>query len=294
MTAAVASVFRTLNAQLLYRQGVINTVLKGPYWLSVYFFKRWIKKARQPLIKTITNYDHDLKIELDLSRTMGASMFWTGFHEFNEMRFLNRYLKPEMTFVDVGANQGEFALFAAKRLPNGQVLAFEPMLLFFQRLNHNVQLNKMRNIRTFKLGLSDRNGEVPIYLNADNQTHHEGLASLFPIDEKNKATEVIALTTLDDVAVHESVVRIDFIKIDVEGSEWAALKGSEQVLKKHRPALMVELNDETAAMASYEVSDMMTWLSALGYEPFQIVKNGLEPLKHRPSFCNAVFLHRNS
>lgn len=293
MTAAVASVFRTLNAQLLYRQGLINVVLKGSYWLSVYFFKRWIKKSRRPQLTIINNYDHDLKIQLDLSKTMGASMYWTGFHEFNEMRFLNRYLKPDMTFVDIGANQGEFALFAAKRLTKGQVLAFEPMSLFFERLHHNIQLNGISNIKTYKLGLSDRNGEVPIYFNADNQINHEGLASLFPINEKNLATEMIALAVLDDVVAREATSRVDFIKIDVEGSEWAVLKGSQQILKKYKPALMVELNDETAAMAGHKVSDMIDWLGAFGYEPYQIVKSGLKPLKERPSFCNAVFLIRN-
>jgi len=240
----------------------------------------------------IDNYDTNLKMQVDLSRTMGASMYWTGFHEFNEMRFLNRYLKEDMTFVDVGANQGEFALFASKRLPRGKVLAFEPMSLFFERLTFNTNLNDITNIRSFALGLSDHSGEVPIYFNADNQLNHEGLASLYPISEKDKTAEVISLATLDDVVASESVGRIDFIKIDVEGSEWAVLRGSQQVLRKDKPALMVELNDETAALAGYKVEDMMKWLKGFGYSPNQIVRNGLEPMKTRPSFCNAVFLAR--
>jgi hypothetical protein len=56
---------------------------------------------------------------------------------------------------------------------------------------------------------------------------------------------------------------------------------------------MVELNDETASMAGYKVSDMIDWLSAFGYAPYQIVKSGLMPLKVRPAFCNAVFLIPN-
>ncbi|MGC1240485.1 MAG: FkbM family methyltransferase, partial [Chryseosolibacter sp.] len=227
---------------------------------------------------------------VDLSKTMGASLYWTGFHEFNVMRFLNRYLKADMTFVDVGANQGEFSLFAAKRLSSGKVLAFEPMSLFFDRLLYNVKLNNMSNIQCFKLGLSDKAGEVPIYFNADNALNHEGLASLFPLDQDDEQKEVITLSLLDEVMGGPSAPRIDFIKVDVEGSEWAVLKGSAQILRRYRPALMVELNEETAAKAGYKVTDMMSWLREFGYEPYEMKKHGLTPLTNREAFCNAVFL----
>jgi FkbM family methyltransferase len=242
-------------------------------------------------LTTIDNYDRTLKIQIDLSKTMGASLYWTGFHEFNEMRFLNRFLKEDMTFVDVGANQGEFALFVSKRLPKGRVLAFEPMSMFFDRLQDNVRINNLSNIRSFKLGLSDHNGEVPIYFNADNTSNHEGLASLYPLDSKNESRELIHLATMDDVVARESIGRIDFIKIDVEGSEWAVLRGAGKILKEFKPALMVELNSETAAKAGYNVADMVSWLMDLGYQPYQMAKRGLEPLVMRP-FCNAIFLAR--
>lgn len=290
MTAAIASVFRSLNAQLLYRRGLVTYFLKVPYAASVYFFKSWVKKKRQPTITTISNFDRDLKIQVDLSRTMGASLYWTGFHEFNEMRFLNRYLRADMTFIDAGANQGEFSLFASKRLSKGKVLAFEPMSAFFDRLVSNIALNDMNNVQCYRLGLSDHEGEVPIYFNEDNALNHEGLASLFPLRQKDEKKEVITLVLLDEIVVRESVEKVDFIKIDVEGSEWAVLKGSQRILKKDKPALMVELNDETALMAGYQVDDMIAWLRNFSYRPYVIVRNGLVPLKTRPAFCNAVFL----
>ena len=290
MIATIASAFRTLNSQLLYRQGFVNKVLKIPYLLSVYCFKWWTKKRRPQQLTVIRNYDRDLRIQLDLSKTMGASLYWTGFHEFNEMRFLNRYLRPEMTFIDVGANQGEYSLFAARRVTRGRVLAFEPTTHFFERLNFNIQINGIKNIHPFKMGLSDHRGEVPIYFNADNDLNHEGLASLFTQNEEDQNQEVIRLDVLDEVTVRERIDRIDFIKIDVEGSEWAVLRGAERVLQQHRPALMVELNDETALLAGYTVNQMISWLDVLGYKPFLIDKGGLLPMNNRPAFCNAIFL----
>ena len=290
MMPAIAAVFRSLNAQLLYRDGLINPVLKLCYLISGYFFKRWIAKKRPSQLTTINNFGGNLKIQVDLSKTMGASIYWTGFHEFKEMRFLHSFLKKEMTFIDVGANQGEFSLFAAGRLSGGRVLAFEPMSLFFDRLTLNVKLNNMTNIKCFQLGLSDRAGETEIYFNDDNQLNHEGLASLFTLNKDDQRREIIQVRMLDDIVQTEKIGKIDLIKIDVEGSEWAALRGSEKVLKQYKPALMVELNDATAALAGYKVEDMINWLKTFGYTPHRIVRKGLEPLQVRPPFCNAVFL----
>lgn len=289
MIFALASLFRTLNAQLLYTQGFVNKLLKGSYWVSVLVFKRLSKKRLPVTLTTINNFDRDIRIQVDISKTMGASLYWTGFHEFNEMRFLNTFLKPDMTFVDVGANQGEFTLFASKRVPNGTVIAFEPMSLFYDRLVTNVALNKLDNVRCLRVGLSDTSGEVPIYFNEDNALNHEGLASLFPLGEREGGKEVITLTTLDAVVNTHGIDRVDFIKIDVEGSELPVLKGAESALRRFKPALMVELNDETASKAGYKVGDMVSWLQSLGYIPFQIAKRGLTPLEVRP-FCNAIFL----
>lgn len=290
MTAALASLFRTLNAQLLFTKGPVNRLLKGSYLASVCFFRWWMKRKRSAQSVTINNYDGNLKISLDISKSMGASLYWTGFHEFNEMRFLNRFLKDDITFVDVGANQGEYTLFVAKRLPRGNVLAFEPTSFFYDRLKYNVELNAMTNVRCFKLGLSDHTGEVPIYYNDDNPDNHEGLASLFSVAGNNE-TERISLATLDKVVRAEGISRIDFIKVDVEGSEWAVLRGAEQVLKKFKPGLMVELNEVTARKAGYDVNEMIIWLESLGYDAYEIVRDRLHPLKIRP-FCNAVFFSR--
>ncbi len=289
MIALLASMFRTLNARLLSTRGPVNTLLKISYLASVYAFRGWTRGRRSPQPVTITNYDRDLKIRVDISKTMGASLYWTGFHEFNEMRFLNRYLREDMVFVDIGANQGEYTLFAGKRLRHGRVLAFEPMSSFFEQLTENVRLNNLSNVRCFPLGLSDKAAKVPIYHNADNADNHEGLASLYPVGTAGD-TEEISLTTLDDLVLVENIEKIDFIKLDVEGSEWPALKGAEHVLSKWHPALMVELNQLTAAKAGYAVEDMVDWLTVRGYKGYEIDRGRLVPLKIS-SFCNAVFVY---
>jgi precorrin-6B methylase 2 len=56
-------------------------------------------------------------------------------------------LQPGMTFIDVGANDGLYSLFAAKRVgPTGTVLALEPDRREFARLERNLRLNRLANI----------------------------------------------------------------------------------------------------------------------------------------------------
>ncbi len=291
MISALAYLFRKLNSQLLYTQGIANALLKVSYLMSVYSFKLWTRKRRASKTVTISNFDGHLKFTLDISKSMGASLYWTGFHEFNEMRFLNRFLAEDFTFVDVGANQGEYAVFAARRLSNGRVLAFEPTSFFYERLVHNAEQNGLVNVQCFQLGLSDSFGEALIYYNSNNSANHEGLASLFPVSGEG-GTETIRMTTLDEIVRQHKVSRVDFIKVDVEGAEWAVLKGAEQVLRKFRPGLMVELNKETAGKAGYAVDDMIAWLESLGYHGYGIARDQLVPLVVRP-FSNAVFITDN-
>jgi hypothetical protein len=93
---------------------------------------------------TIHDFDGDLTITLDRASQISSAIYWSGHHSLPLMRFLRNYLTPEMTLVDVGANIGEVTLFAAKKLRDGRVLAFEPMPRVFAQLARNVELNHFR------------------------------------------------------------------------------------------------------------------------------------------------------
>ena len=91
-------------------------------------------------------------MRVDRNSYMGGSIFWNGFHHASELIFLNKYLKSDMTFIDIGANQGEFTLFAADKLKDGSVLAFEPTPFQLGLLEQNVQLNNFSHVSIHKFG----------------------------------------------------------------------------------------------------------------------------------------------
>ena len=216
---------------------------------------------------------------------MGKGIYWMGFHEVMELIFLHHYLRPEMVFLDIGANMGEYTLFVAKRLTGGHVYSFEPWAFMQKVLNENIALNGFKNVSVMPYGLSDKKGELPIF---EVKNQHEGLSTLYPGDREIKAKHDVELKVFDDEFVNLS--RLDFIKIDIEGSELLALKGARRSIEKFRPYVMVEINNLTYEMAGYESGNILDFFLGINYRPFQIDKNAiLQKCETLPAFGNVIF-----
>ena len=287
MTDRVPDLFRTINARLIKADNIVlEKILKIFYGLSVLVFRQQRKKEQAHPIVVIHNFDGNIKMKLDRSRSIGASLYWTGFHEFHEMIFLHQFLKKDMIFADVGANQGEYTLFAAKRV--SRVLAFEPLASMRNVLSDNVALNGFKNVDVFEVGLSDHAGMLEIH---EIENMDEGLGTIYLGNRKSKRSFTIQLQSLDAIAQQRSLPRLDFIKMDIEGSELRALEGSVEVIKKFRPAIMIELNAETYAAAGYTVEDVEDYFKKANYAAFEIGRRGLlKKCNSIPSFGNLIFL----
>jgi FkbM family methyltransferase len=290
MTEALARFFRWNNSKLIGSRSVIfEKFLKVFFFLSVVVYRRAAPQPGAPSQRVIVhNFDSDLHMHVDRGRAMGSAIYWTGFHEFKEFLFLHRFLKADMTFVDVGANLGEYSLFAAKRLTSGRVLAFEPLPSMQEILRENIALNGLRNIEVFPIGLSSRSETLTIH---EFEEAHEGLATFYPGERTSKPSINVPMRTLDEVIGSLGLKRVDFVKMDIEGGELKALQGCRSVIEQFHPVFLVEINEETYRAAGYTVEDVVTFFNEVGYKPYQIVKRGFTQEALRlPAFCNALFI----
>lgn len=286
----VAKFFRSTNARLITANTEIERKLLKPIFLLSIYINRWTKKPANSKedILVISNFDADLKLMIDRSRSMGASIFWTGFHEYREFLFLNKFLNADMVAVDVGANLGEYTLFLAKRLSNGRVFSFEPLENMRTQLMTNVKLNGFNQVEVFGYGLSDRKEQMEIH-EIDNP--HEGLATTYLGTRKSKATFTIQLDSLDAVFPTFNVNRIDFLKLDIEGGELKALQGAQSTISRFRPYVMIEINEETYQAAGYTTAAIASFFLQLNYLPFRVNKMGrLEPCPRLPVFGNIIYV----
>lgn len=289
----LASFFRFSNARLIaVRATIPHKAQKVVFAFSKLIVRSIILKRSSNIesdIVVIGNFDSNLYLKLDRSKTMGASIYWTGFHEYRELLFLHDFLKSDMVLLDIGANIGEYSIFAAKRLTQGTVVAFEPVPALRKILNENIQLNHFANITVESYGLSDAVGSFPIYFVGESE--NEGQATFFPGLHSNQRSAAADLKKLDDVWSHLYLDRLDFIKMDIEGSELKALQGGRATITRFRPLVMLEVSEVTYGAAGYSLKDVSDFFIALNYLPFVVDKMGkLISCSTMPSFGNVIFV----
>jgi FkbM family methyltransferase len=208
---------------------------------------------------------------------MGSQIFFRGSYSGDQLQLLEALLGDDGVFIDVGANQGEFTIAAANVARRGAVIALEPVAEYRQRLVENIQLNDFRNVVVIPAALGESEGSLPIYVPhsayADG-TRNDGLATLFASQDRSDLREVVDVRTLDKVLAELSVNRVDLIKLDIEGAEWAALRGAAETLDRFRPLLMLEIGRQTCRAAGYEPEGFVEWLASRGYRLERIVNGG--------------------
>ena len=193
-----------------------------------------------------------------------------------------QHVGADDTVLDVGANIGEFTLFAARRA--SKVVAFEPVSYLFDRLSGNVALNDMPQVQLVNAGLYDREAKVDIYLSDSRdqlQGTNHGMGNLFSAPPGSRGEkEQIQVLRLDDWAQQQNLQGADFVKLDIEGAEFAALRGAEAVLREFRPALVLELEHSHSERAGFDESELLDYLRALDYQLHTLDAAGkLQPLQ---------------
>lgn len=226
----------------------------------------------------VDDFDNSLAFYCALDEHMGSQIFWKGFYSGDQLNLLDRILNPDMIFLDVGANHGEFTVFAAKRLTEGQVIAFEPVSIFFEKLERNVKENSFSNVTLINQGLGDNNTQVTIYSRDErfeDGTKNEGLHSIYITKPSSRALETIGIICLDDFMKSHQIQKIDVIKLDTEGAELAALKGARETIRRFMPIILLEVNEETCQAAGYPSRTLLDYLSEIGYRFDLILRNGI-------------------
>src|SRR2546426_11944071 len=74
----------------------------------------------------VEDFDGNSKFFCSLNEHMGSQIFWRGAYSGEQLKLLDRILRTEMNFIDVGANQGGFSVFVASRLFSGKIFSIVP------------------------------------------------------------------------------------------------------------------------------------------------------------------------
>jgi FkbM family methyltransferase len=187
----------------------------------------------------------------------------------------DKLFKPERNFtvVDVGAHIGIYTLRAAKRVEgNGHIVAVEPDEENYRNLVKNIKINRYKNVIPIKLALSDCEGKAKFFIKGFSTQH--SLKEKIDLETRVIRTREVTVMTLSRLLDKLHLGIIDLLKLDVEGSEYDVLKGSEELLAKHKILRM--------AIAAYHTSNesslLEEYLEKFGFKVKTIKIVGLRHL----------------
>ena len=144
---------------------------------------------------------------------------------------------------DLGAHFGLYSVGLARRVgPGGQVAAFEPNPLSFQRLARHRRMNRLSWLKIYPFAASASSGEAELFTYGDlgsTTTHlpHDGEARTDDI-----APVVVRKVRLADLVANGELRLPQFVKIDVEGHGHRALAGMRKTLAATRPLIVAALH----------------------------------------------------
>ena len=149
-------------------------------------------------------------------------------------------LQDNWTIIDIGAGLGDFTAYAAQRSPNGRVLAYEPFPESFALLQRNIALNQLRNVEAKPYAIAGKPGPLALNIGMGEAVQHS------TTQPGAKTIEVQAIT-LQQVFDAHGLDRCDFLKMDIEGGEYAILRDMDSSLLKRVQRIALEYHDNTAA-----------------------------------------------
>jgi FkbM family methyltransferase len=241
--------------------------------------RRWMPVARFDLALP---GGHSLAL-VDTDRSeMFKALFWEGFAGFEPgaTSTFFRLSAQARVILDIGAYFGYYALLAARANPQAEIHAFEPVPESFALLQKLADLNGAV-IACHRLCLSDRDGETTFFLpdrslsaipNIGSLVDRFGAGTRFS-DRGSRRLEA-ACRRLDSFGLAP-----DLMKLDVEEAELAVLQGGSETIRRHLPAIVMEVIEGNA--------EAVEWLRGHGYEQRQLAHH----LRHRGDYGEHLFVH---
>jgi FkbM family methyltransferase len=175
-------------------------------------------------------------------------------------RLFDAALQPGATLVDVGANIGYNALYAAALVgPAGRVIAVEPAADNVAILQRNVEASGLRNVAVAHVAAGGAAGTRDFFLRGDVSA----VNSFFAASCYAAVTGVVQVpvTPLDDLVAGDA----DVVKIDVEGAELEVLAGMPRLLRNTRLQLIVEWHPALQEAAGCAADALPRWLLDQGF-----------------------------
>ena len=183
--------------------------------------------------------------------------------QFYEQKLLEKIksFKLNGLYVDVGSHHGNHSIYFEKFCNSDKVISIEGNPFNFKYLKENITRNKCKNMLINKIVSNKKDVTLTMEYNMGNTGMSRIVNSKINTDYKNSNNNIIRNTTntLDNLLKNEE--NISLIKIDIENFEYYALLGGQNIITKHKPVIVIELQE-----ANPYYREIISFLNTNNYE----------------------------
>lgn len=181
---------------------------------------------------------------------------------------ISRYLPSNPIIIEGGAHTGADTVAMANQWPASVIYAFEPIPHLFEQLSRTA--SSFSNIQPFPFALGQVDGTSKMYVSAGRS---DGSSSLLKPKEHLTVHPLVTfgeeitvnVTNLETFAEQNRVPHVDFLWLDLQGSELQALRGARGVLDN-----VQAIHAEVSLIETYEgaplYAEIRNWLAQQGFE----------------------------
>ena len=232
-------------------------------------------------------------IYVDPTDYLQLLIHYLGTFEPHCLRYLKSCVSKGGTVIDVGANIGVYTLESAIVVgPAGRVISIEAAPSNARLLKQNIELNHMNNVTVVEVAAGDSTGSETLSLPSEGNLGMFSLGS--QVGDKFCSVNV---RRIDDLLEERAISSVDFIRMDVEGSEYRALRGGTKTLESYRPTILIELNEKALRSCQSSSKEVKELLASFGYRGWVIERKTLRPIQSSRSVhdCDeCLFIHRDN
>lgn len=163
-----------------------------------------------------------------------------SFGDDHELKTIKKFSKLNKIYLlDCGANYGFYSFYTGSLSAENQIIAFEASINTSKEFKANLALNDFKNIKIENLAVADKENEILNF----NESIKDWESSLTNNNFIKSNSLQIKTTKIDYFLKNENLDGYHlFIKLDIEGNEFDAIKGSLDTIQKYSPLIIIEFS----------------------------------------------------